>query len=118
MFTDKEKFEITRAYRDASRKCGELKARQKDEFQQAEAENREPIEITPLTEIRANLLFAVIQSIKEVPTEISEVVGVQRRASESLGESQLYLLSNQLLAILLAAGFGGPDAQVPGQPGA
>jgi hypothetical protein len=115
MLNDQDKFEIARAVKEAAIKCNAMPGRLKDEFQQAEAEGREPLPITPLTELRADLVIAAIEAIKEVPADIKEIVGVQRKACKDLGDAKVYLLSSQLLAILNAAGFGESNAPIQRQ---
>lgn len=115
MLSDQDKFEIARAYKEAAIKCNAMPGRLKDEFQQAETEGREPLQITPFTEMRANLVIAAIESIKDVPADIKDVVGSQRKACKDLGDAKVYLLSAQLLAILNAAGLGEINAPVQRQ---
>ncbi len=104
--TLKEEFELTRAYKDAAAKVAALPNRLKDEFQQAEAENREPFEIQPLTEIPGKLVVYAIDKIKgDVSPELAYIIGVQRRSCSTHFKSKVLLLSEQLKMILDAAGL-------------
>lgn len=111
--TQRQQFDLARASKDAAAKCEALADRIKDEFQQADAENREPIPIEPLTEIRANLVLHAINQIKgDVSPELSSIIGDQRKSCGKLGTLKVLLLSEQLKMILDAAGIGGKDAPV------
>lgn len=112
MLTEKDKFDLRRAYKDAAAKTAQLAARMRDEYQQAEADNREPIIITPLTALPANLVVAACEAVKECPDDLRPIVDSQKNACEQLENRIVYLLSEQMKAILEAAGFGGTDALV------
>lgn len=108
--SDLEKLELQRAYKDASKKVAELPQRLKDEFQQAEAEEREPVQLQPLTSIRAVLLVKAMEGIEgDVPKDVAEILGGQRRACKRLAadkKCEVILHSDQLLLLLDAAGLG------------
>ncbi len=112
--TPKEEFELKRSYKDAAEKVAALPNRLKDEFQQADAERREPFDITPLTGIPPALVVYAIDKISgDVNPELSYIMGVQRRSCSMLiKEKEVFLLSSQLKMILDAAGVGGGDAKV------
>ncbi len=112
MLDAKEEFQLQRAYRDAAEKVAAIPGRLKAEFALAEAEKREPFDILPLTEIPANLVVHAIENIKgEVPNELSEAIGVQRRSCRLHSGTNVLLLSVQLKAILDAAGLGKATAE-------
>ena len=112
MLTDLEKLELGRVYKDAKVKTDSLPARLKDEYQQAEVENRQPYAVEPLTSIKASLLMKAIGEITtEPPKDCAEWIGVQRKACSKLGDAMVALRSEQLKAILDAAGVGA-DAKV------
>jgi len=113
--TPKEEFELKRAYNDAAEKVAALPNRLKDEFQQAEAENREPFDVTPLTEIPAKLVVYAIDKISgDVAPELAYILGVQRKSCAQHVKAKVTLLSEQLKMILDAAGLGGGNAKVQG----
>jgi hypothetical protein len=112
MLSDTDTRTLKRSHADAAAKVAALPNRIRDEEQQAEAENREPGIIEPLTGISAGLLLKAIEEIEDAPADLSEIIGVQRRACRDLGNRQVYLLSEQLLAILTAAGIGGVNEKV------
>lgn len=117
MLSEQEKSDIARAYKDAADKAASLPARLKDEAQQAEAENREPYPVQPLTGVAANLVVKAIEEIKgDVSADLSEIIGVQRRSCGKLGKVKVYLLSEQLKDILDAAGFGPAPTPPPPIP--
>ena len=116
--TQRDEFDLQRAYRDAAAKVEALPGRLKDEFQQAEAEQRDPIPVQPHTEIPGRLVVYAIDQIKgEQTKELSEIMGVQRRSCALHSNSKVILLSDQLKAILDAAGLAPkePNAPVPRQ---
>lgn len=110
----RDEFDLKRAYKDAAEKVAALPDRLKDEFQQAEAENREPLPIEPLTEIPGRLVvFAIDRISGEVPKELADVMGVQRKSCAAHAKSKVILLSDQLKMILDAAGLGEKQANAP-----
>ena len=116
MLNQREQFEVRRAYKDASAKVEALPARLDAEFKLAEEEKREPFPIEPLTEIPANLVVAAIEQIKgDVPSELSSIMAGQRLACSKLGKLKVLLLSEQLKAILDAAGIV-PKDEPPQKP--
>ena len=110
----RDKFELARAYKDAATKLAGFDDRLKDELQQAEAEDREPLPIEPLTAIPGYLLVYAIDQVKGDPApELREIMKAQRRAgslhpNRSLKNPELNqnLPSHHLKMILDAAGFG------------
>jgi hypothetical protein len=112
-FTETERRDVLRAYKDAADKAGELPARLKDEDQQAEADGREPLPIQPLTGSPAPLVLKAIATISgDVSNELADILGVQRRSCAKVGNARVYLLSEQLKLILEAAGLGEPAPAV------
>jgi hypothetical protein len=110
----RDEFDLKRAYKDAAEKVAALPDRLKDEFQQAEAENREPLPVEPMTEIPGRLVVYAIDRISgDVPNELSEIIGVQRRSCAQHAKSKVILLSVQLKMILDAAGLGEKQANAP-----
>jgi hypothetical protein len=49
-----------------------------------------------------------------IPSDIKEVWTVQSKACKSLGSEPVYLLSEQVLALLKAAGIGETNAPIQG----
>lgn len=114
--TPRDEFDLKRAYADAAQKVAALPDRLKDEFQQAEAESREPLPIQPHTEIPGRLVVYAIDQIKGEPSkELSEIIGVQRRSCALHAKSNVILCSDQLKMILDAAGLGKSDLNAPVQ---
>lgn len=110
--TPRDEFDLQRAYKDASEKVAALPNRLRDEYQQAEADNREPFDIEPLTEIPGRLVVYAIDQIKgSVPSELTEIMGVQRRSCAQHAKAKVLLLSAQLKMILDAAGLGEKSAK-------
>ena len=103
--SDLDSLFLSRALKDAKEKTDALRNRLKDEFQQADAENREPFPLTPLTGLRADLvLWACDAAAGKANADLAAVIGVQRRACESLGDAEVFLLSGQVFSLLTAAG--------------
>jgi hypothetical protein len=100
----RDEFEYQRALRDCEEKLAALPARLQAEFDEALEERREPFTIQPVTAIRADLVCQAIKAIKNVPKELTEIVKVQSRSCGRLGKEVVGLNSDQLAAILLAAG--------------
>jgi len=112
--TPRDEFDLRRAYADCAAKVAALDGRIRDELKQAEAEDREPIPIQPLTEIPGRLVvYAIDQIGGDVPPELSEIIKVQRRSCALHAKSKVVLHSDQLKMILDAAGFA-PKEQVNG----
>ena len=106
MLTQRDEFDLSRAYKDAAAKVADLPNRLKDEFQQAEADDREPIEIRPMTEIPGRLVVYAIDQIKGEPSkELAEIMGVQRRSCAAHAKAKVILYSDQLKMVLDAAGL-------------
>lgn len=111
--TPQDEFELKLAVKDAADKVAALPGRLKDEFQQAEAEQRDPVPVQPLTEIPGRLVVYAIDQIKgEVSEELAEVMGVQRRSCAQHAKSKVVLHSDQLKMIFDAAGIGKANAPV------
>jgi hypothetical protein len=113
--TETEKLLLLRVYRDAAAKVAELPDRFKDEDQQSEAEKRQPYPITPYTALTADVVVKICAAIPQpIPDDIKPIWTVQRNACKALGSEPVYLLSEQVLALLKAAGIGETNAQVQG----
>lgn len=107
--TEVDKLDLERAYRDAQAKAAALPNRLRDEYEQAEAENREPFPVTPLTAIRADLVLHCCEAIKgKASKELAAIVAVQKNACTPHGSDVVYLLSEQVAALLSAAGVSVP----------
>ena len=112
--TPRDVFDLAKAYKDAAEKVAALPDRLKDEFQQAEAEQREPVPVQPLTEIPGRLVVYAIDKIEgEQSKELSEIMGVQRRSCALHSNSKVILHSDQLKAILDAAGLAPKETNAP-----
>ena len=109
-----DKLLLARALKDAKSKSAALKNRLRDEFEQAEAESREPFPLTPLTSLRADLVLWVCEAAAAKATgKLATVIGIQRKACGTLGDTEVFLLAEDVLPLLEAAGVKGEDdAQV------
>lgn len=105
---------LVRALKDSKAKVAALKDRLRDEFEQAEAEKREPFPLTPLTGIRADLvLWACDAAAPKAAGKLADVIGVQRKSCGPLGDAEVFLLAEDVLPLLTAAGVKeDPNAQV------
>lgn len=101
----RDDFEYQRALRDCAEKLAALPGRLKAEFDAALEERREPFNIEPITLIRADLVCRAIEAIKDPTGDLKEICKVQARSCKSQGKAKVGLLSEQLAAILAAAGI-------------
>lgn len=101
-----DKLLLARSLKHAKANAAMLKERLRDEFDQADAEKREPFPITPLTGIRADLVkWACDAGAAKADSRLSAVIGVQRNSCKSLGDVEVFLLSEDVVALLTAAGI-------------
>ena len=118
MFDELETLELQHVLRDCTVKMAELPERLKAQFMAAVQEGRKPYLIQPLSAIRAELVVKAIEAIGEVPHQtvgvmsLKEICRSQKRSCGDLAGHTVALMSDQLAAILKAAGIKEPDAQV------
>jgi hypothetical protein len=104
--------ELLRYAADARQKLADLPKRLEAEQALAAEEERKPFAVTPLTEVDPAVLAPVLESLQDVPPELTETVGTLRKVCKR--QSVPFAMRSDQLAALLELQSG--KAQKPEQP--
>lgn len=101
---------LTEYAKDAAKKLTALPERLAAEAVIAAEEGRKPFPIVPLTEVHPQLLAPALAGLRDVPSEVAEIVGMLRKVCAKQPNTPFAMQSDQLLAVLKLVGVA--DAEV------